>query len=120
MLLWTIGRPERLPKRFHDIISSRDNRIFFSTISIWEIAIKAAMGKPGFDNDPEIVLREAEALGFIERLVTSEQTIAAAKLPHHHRDPFARLLTAQPLVEPSRFVTADRILALYSELVDLI
>jgi PIN domain nuclease of toxin-antitoxin system len=38
-------------------------------------------------------------------------------LPLHHRDPFDRLLIAQAMVEPMRFLTADSVLARYSELV---
>jgi len=43
--------------------------------------------------------------------------LAVSALPHHHRDPFDRLLVAQALEEPARLLTADRRLAVYSELV---
>ncbi|MBC8129083.1 MAG: type II toxin-antitoxin system VapC family toxin [Rhizobiaceae bacterium] len=89
-------------------------------MNIWEIAIKSGLGKTGFETDPEMILREAETLGFIEQRVTSRQTILAGTLPLHHRDPFDRLLIAQAILEPARLVTADRTLVQSSELVDLI
>jgi PIN domain nuclease of toxin-antitoxin system len=52
--------------------------------------------------------------------VTWEHANAVRKLPNLHRDPFDRILIAQAITEPLRFMTADRTLADYSELVVLI
>ena len=41
-------------------------------------------------------------------------------LPDLHRNPFDRLLVAQAMSEPLRLLTADKILADYSELVMLV
>ncbi len=49
--------------------------------------------------------------------VSASQAARIADLPHHHRDPFDRLLIAQALSLPARLFTADAILLRYSELV---
>lgn len=43
-----------------------------------------------------------------------------ARLPAIHKDPFDRLLIAQSLTEPLRFLTADTTLAAYGELVTIV
>ena len=40
--------------------------------------------------------------------IEPEHTAALIGLPHHHKDPFDRLLIAQALVEQIPIVTADR------------
>ncbi len=50
----------------------------------------------------------------------SEVAASVAELPHHHRDPFDRLLVAQALAVPARLYTTDRRLPAYSELVTLV
>jgi PIN domain nuclease of toxin-antitoxin system len=43
--------------------------------------------------------------------------LAVEGLADHHQDPFDRLLIAQAVTEPMFFLTADRLLLRYSELV---
>lgn len=59
-------------------------------------------------------------MGFLELPVTAVHAAGVRRLPLHHRDPFDRLLIGQTLHEPARFLTADRALAQYSDLVDVI
>ena len=42
------------------------------------------------------------------------------RLDQHHNDPFDRLLVAQAVAEPLKLVTADAVLARYSDLVVLV
>jgi PIN domain nuclease of toxin-antitoxin system len=41
-------------------------------------------------------------------------------LPHHHSDPFDRLLIAQALFEPLILLTADKKVSRYSEQIRLV
>ncbi len=52
--------------------------------------------------------------------VTSDVAARVEHLPHLHRDPFDRLLVAQAMALPARLYTADRELAAYSELVEVV
>jgi PIN domain nuclease of toxin-antitoxin system len=75
-----------------------------STASLWEIAIKSALGKL---DAPEDLPEQVQQLGFDVLPVSAEHAWAVRKLPPRHRDPFDRLLVAQAQVEQLPIVTAD-------------
>ena len=52
-----------------------------------------------------------------ELLISARHAATVHELPFYHRDPFDRMLIAQALSEPLRLLTADGMLAQYSELV---
>ena len=62
----------------------------------------------------------AEAIsksGFQEIAITTHHAAKTYDLPSYHRDPFDRLLIAQAICEPMKLLTADKMLARYTELV---
>jgi PIN domain nuclease of toxin-antitoxin system len=118
VLLWVLKKPARLPPAAAALIQDTENELLFSAASIWEIAIKAALQRPDFDVDVAELVPGALAMGLVERPVTAALAARVADLPLLHRDPFDRLLVAQALAEPARLLTADRLLAHYSELVE--
>lgn len=120
VLLWALGDPARLDSAIRDRLEDAANEVLFSAASIWEIAIKAALGRADFTAHPEQVAREARMTGFTELPVNADAAARVAGLPLHHRDPFDRLLVAQAMVEPARLYTVDPLLPPYSELVELI
>lgn len=62
----------------------------------------------------------ALAAGFRELPIRAAHAVALHRLPLHNRDPFDRILVAQAATEPARLLTADGVLARYSELVEVI
>ncbi len=120
VLLWAISDPDRLDRGTRDLLEDAANEVLFSAASIWEIAIKARLGRADFAARPEEVAREARMTGFVELPVSADVAALVADLPLHHRDPFDRLLVAQAMAEPTRLYTADPLLPPYSELVQLI
>jgi PIN domain nuclease of toxin-antitoxin system len=120
ILLWALSAPGRLPLEVVNQIEIPENEVYFSAVSIWEIAIKTALRKVDFPYPPRRIAQAAREAGFMELSITSEQTAEVATLPFHHHDPFDRLLIAQALLMPSRLLTADFALEPYSELVWLI
>ena len=120
VLLWALAEPDRLGAEARARIEDPDNEVLFSAASIWEIAIKAGLGRPDFAVRPEEVARAAIAAGFAELPVGAEVAARVADLPPHHRDPFDRLLVAQAMAGPMRLYTADPLLPPYTELVTLI
>lgn len=120
ILLWALAEPERLGRRTRASLEDPANEIQFSAASIWEIAIKAALGRPDFSIDPDEIFKAAVTTGFVEMPVRAQAAMAVARLPAHHRDPFDRLLVAQAMTEPARLYTADLQLRPYSELVVLV
>ena len=120
VLLWAIGKPQRLSASVRDLIEDPANEVFFSAASIWEIAIKAGLHRTDFSVSATRVLQSATAAGFIELPVKAEVAVGVADLPLHHRDPFDRLLVAQAVAGQLRFYTADAQLPSYSGLVTFI
>ena len=120
VLLLALEAPERLPGDVAAQIESPETTVYFSAASIWEIAIKTALGKVSFQYSPEEIAQAARDTGFVELPISAAHGAKVAALPPHHRDPFDRLLIAQILLMPAQLVTADSALLPYSELVRLI
>jgi PIN domain nuclease of toxin-antitoxin system len=117
VFLWCVKDDKRLTKAARAVLSGAAE-IYVSSASIWEAAIKAKLGKLHVDVDA-LVAAIAES-GFLELPVTAKHAAAVCKLPDVHSDPFDRLLIAQAISEPLRFLTADDVLRRYSDLVELV
>lgn len=120
ILLWALDTPQRLPYSLRSRLESPETEVCFSAASIWEIAIKSVLGKINFRYSPNEIAAGARKTGFREIPVSSEHAAGVARLPMHHPDPFDRLLIAQALAMPARFVTADAALTVYSELIEYV
>ena len=117
VLLWALIEPAKLAPAIRAQLEDPENEVLFSAASVWEMAIKAALGRADFQVSPERIVVSARASGFIELPVRSAAALKVGLLPPHHRDPFDRLLVAQAMTEPAVLYTADARLLLYSELV---
>jgi PIN domain nuclease of toxin-antitoxin system len=117
ILLWVLGDRRRLAAPTLSAIEDEENEVLFSAASIWEIAIKAALGRADFGVSPMAIVDAALGAGFVELPVGSAVAARVAELPMLHRDPFDRLLIAQAIAEPAILYTADAQLSAYSELV---
>ncbi|OGS97970.1 MAG: twitching motility protein PilT [Gallionellales bacterium RIFCSPLOWO2_12_FULL_59_22] len=117
VLLATLLAPERLPPEVVAGVSDSSNTVYFSSASIWEIAIKHSLNRADFDFSPEDIHRLAQDTGFTELTVKGEDCNPLVNLPWHHRDPFDRLLIAQAHSLPAYLLTTDVALSRYSELV---
>jgi len=117
LLIWLATEPEKLSASARAIIADEDNRLAFGSISLWEIAIKRALGRPDFLIDAAPLRDGLIARDYAELVLTSAHGMAAGALPPHHRDPFDRAMIAQAMVEGVTFLTADAGLAVYGEVV---
>jgi PIN domain nuclease of toxin-antitoxin system len=118
LLLWWLEDDPRLPAAAEAFITDSGNIVFVSAASIWEIAIKAALGR--LEADPMAIEAVLEPSGFEALPVTTKHAAEVSKLPLYHRDPFDRILVAQSLVEPMRLLTHDQALAQYGSMVLLV
>jgi PIN domain nuclease of toxin-antitoxin system len=89
----------------------------FSCATLWEVAIKTALRKPGFDVDPTKLRDSLVAEGFVELPITVEHIARLTTLPLLHGDPFDRMLVAQAAVEGLTLLTADAALKRYGRFV---
>ncbi len=120
VFLWALADPKRLPPSVRQRLLAIENDVLFSAANIWEIAIKAQIGRLPLEVPIEDIVEAALASGFRELPIRAAHAAAVFHLPMHHRDPFDRILIAQAIVEPARLLTADATLTRYSELVELI
>ena len=117
LVLWTAVSPDRLSKRALALVASRDVEVAFSLATMWEVAIKTSLEKPGFKVDSTALRNGLLDQGFRQMDMRHEHIAVVARLPCHHRDPFDRLLVAQALVEGLTLLTSDRLLARYGKMV---
>jgi PIN domain nuclease of toxin-antitoxin system len=117
VFLWAVAGAASLKRAARKTIEDADV-VFVSAASIWEVAIKASLGR--IDADPDLLAAAIATSGFVELPVTSVHAAAVARLPKHHGDPFDRLLVAQAITEPLHLLTADRVLLKYSDLVRMV
>ena len=117
VFLWCVKDDKQLTKTARVILASA-TEVYVSSVSIWEAAIKAKLGK--LDANVDALVSAIADSGFLELPVTAKHAAAVGRLPDVHNDPFDRLLIAQAISEPLRFLTADDVLGQYSELVELI
>jgi len=114
VFLWWRQGSRRLSHEARRAIAAPTSVVMVSAASVWEIAIKAAIGKltwkpvTGHDIDDSIV-----AAGFTELPVTARHAAAVRHLAPHHGDPFDRLLIAQAFADGLRIVTADEVFEHY-------
>lgn len=112
--LWAVRSPERLLPAAAKLIESNNNTVVLSTVSALEIAIKASLGKLQLPEPAaEFVSSQIAALSMSTLPVYLSHALRVALLPHHHRDPFDRLLVAQCQIERLPLMTADAALAAY-------
>lgn len=118
--LWALAGSEKLPEKAGQIISDDTNEIFYSLVSVWEIAIKHVL------HPDKMPLSETEFLDYCRladyrQLPITENHILMVRTLHRpenapkHNDPFDRLLLAQAKAQELLFVTHDILIPYYTE-----
>ncbi len=113
--LWMSTNEDSLSTIARSAITDPANRRFLSSISVMELAIKTKLRKLVLHAPLEQVVHEGMRRGVVEELpVAIEHSLAVARLPLLHRDPFDRLLIAQSQVEGMPLVTNDAAIRQYA------
>jgi PIN domain nuclease of toxin-antitoxin system len=116
VLLWALDDPARLGRKTRALIERSD--VLVSAASLWEISIKAALGK--LKATPQDVFDAIEPSGFDVLPVQAEHAVAVFSLGAMHGDPFDRLLVAQAMCERITLLTLDEALLAYGPSVQLV
>lgn len=104
-LLWWLADDPILDRQAFGAIQDPVNDILVSVATVWEIAIKRALGKL---EAPDGVVEAADRAGIDIVPITGADAEAAGALPPHHRDPFDRMLVAQAARIGAVVVSRDR------------
>jgi PIN domain nuclease of toxin-antitoxin system len=113
ILLWAAAEPNRVPAGAADLMNAEANELNFSVACLWETTIKNGAKRPGFQVDTHRLRNGLRQAGYAELAIEAEHVLLA--LPPIHRDPFDRIMVAQAAVEGLTLLTADSMLARYSE-----
>ena len=110
VLIWAAYDPARLSKTSIDILRDEEIIKYISTITIWEISIKEAIGKLNLNINWEQYIHY-QSLEVADIKVA--HILHTKTLPLIHRDPFDRLLISQAIIENIPLITADPEIAQY-------
>jgi len=110
VFIWWLSGDDRLVPELRAAIADPDSLVYVSAASIWELEIKAAIGRLTVTFD---LLDDVSANGFQPLAITAEHAVIAARLPRHHADPFDRMLIAQAQCEDLVLASEDPLIARY-------
>jgi len=113
LLLWAAGSPRRLSAQARKLLGDADHQLFFSSASLWEIAIKRGLGRDDFQVEPGLLRRGLLDNGYQELPISGIHALAIESLPPIHKDPFDRMLVSQALTEGFTLLTSDPAVARY-------
>jgi PIN domain nuclease of toxin-antitoxin system len=113
LVLWTFLETRRLSAQARSILEAPENKLVYSSVVLWEIGIKRALGKKNFQVDPRVLRRAMLDNGYEELPVLGQHAVEVDALPPIHKDPFDRILIAQAMVEGITLLTADPVIAQY-------
>jgi PIN domain nuclease of toxin-antitoxin system len=111
ILLWWVEDNPTLQEKARATISNPDHEVMVSAATIWEAAIKRALGKLRFETPRLLSAMTGGAIRVLP--ITAEHALAAGDLPRHHDDPFDRMLVAQAMAEGLTLITRDSRLGAY-------
>jgi PIN domain nuclease of toxin-antitoxin system len=120
LLVWSATRNKKLSRQAIELVEDQQNTLWFSTASLWESAIKAALKRPDFPIDVGALRAGLLANQFQELSVEGRHIVIFRDLPPIHKDPFDRLLVAQAQSEGMFLLTVDQVLGQYGEMVLLV
>ena len=111
ILIWALEGSSKLSAKARDLLQDPENEHWVSAASVWEIAIKASLGKLSLSRPLRELEKGVLAAGFriLDITVRHAATVSEIDLPHS--DPFDRMLLAQCEVETLRLLSADKTLA---------
>ncbi len=116
--LWCLSEPEKLGKAASFVLSDMDSIVYVSSVTFWEIALKASLGRLSLVNcTPEDLPKIADRMGFIKLPLEAEEAAAFHRLPRQaHKDPFDRMLIWQAINRKMPLISKDSAFDVYRTL----
>ncbi len=112
--IWWSINSEKLSLTGQDLLFDRNNRLFLSVASVWEMQIKLQLGKLQLDPSLQELIKNQITINNLEILSIDLAHIwTLATLIHYHKDPFDRLLISQSITEIMPILSIDEIFDRY-------
>lgn len=118
--LWAIADTGKLSNEVIRLLESKDNEVFYSVASVWEVAIKHKVRPEQMPVSEEAFVDLCEKTGFTQLSIETSHIFAlktlgrSANAPKHN-DPFDRMLLAQAKCEGLKLMTHDLMIPYYGE-----
>lgn len=105
-LIWFLDDDKRLSRRAREVIAPRQNRLFYSAASVWEMAIKISIGRLDFTDDP-ILACDREGIDSLPITAHHAWSNRLLAIRPDHKDPFDRMIAAQAIAEGLPVISSD-------------
>ena len=120
ILIWALNEDPRLPGKAREMILDKDNAVYYSSVSLWEVSIKHANHPENVKFTGKELSRFCEEAGFLpvemkDRHIFALETITRPEGAPPHHDPFDRMLVAQAKAENMFFITHNSLIPYYEE-----
>lgn len=113
VFIWFLSKQSVLPAETRAKIIDPENIKFLSIASVWEMSIKAGLGKLNLAFSTKDLVAEFQKYSGLILPVSLEHSLAVENLPWHHKDPFDRMLITQALCDDLLLVSHDAQFAQY-------
>ncbi|MDJ0595770.1 MAG: type II toxin-antitoxin system VapC family toxin [Pleurocapsa sp. MO_226.B13] len=112
--LWWLSDTQKLSEQQLNALISRQNQLFLSVATLWELSIKISNGKLTIPQSlDKLVAKECPQDNIKILDIKPIHGINAGSLPLHHKDPFDRMIITQGNMENLTIVTSDAIFQEY-------
>lgn len=112
--LWIVAGSEKISGRAQALFSDPDNEVYLSVVSVWEIAVKHALGRLPLPAPPDAFVSRQRERHAIETLPLAEEAVLQLlRLPDYHKDPFDRMLVCQAVAHGLTILTPDPAIGRY-------
>src|SRR5262249_29145110 len=105
IILWWLTNPKQISPKAGKIISNKENSIYISSASFWEMAIKKSLGRLTL---PRNIVEILQTEGFQILPIGHEEAQGVSDLPLIHQDPFGRILVMQAKLHNCVLITRDK------------
>ena len=107
--IWSVLEPQKISPRVTKQLTSSDNQLWLSSISVWELLCLHRKGRFELEEDPESWVRKTlDLLQLNEAPLTVDIALEVSKLRLGHGDPADHFLVASAKVLGLTLVTSDQ------------
>ena len=118
ILIWLAISPQEISKDVLRILENPENKVFVSTVSLWEIAIKLSIGKlylQGLKISYLVQFCEEQNIRIIQLPLSAIEQYQRLPKKENRKDPFDRFLISLSIADNYTLVSADGKVNLYRE-----
>lgn len=120
ILLWALGEDPKLSEKAREIILDPGNALYYSVVSVWEIAIKHSLHPDNVALSGQEMSTYCRQAGYLpldlrDKHIFALEEIRRAEDAPRHNDPFDRILLSQAKTENMSFLTHDKLFSGYGE-----